>query len=142
MTFADKLELLDRMLDHEGVKDFHAYEFMQPKRGEPPVELLWHIVPTARVLQDARDAVGPIHVTNGYRDDAYNRKIGGQPRSLHKEMCAADVSPVKVSVKKLWAFLEAHPWAPWMGLGRYNTFVHLDTRFVIGRKAPARWDNR
>ncbi len=57
-------------------------------------------------------------------------------------MNAADVSPVHVPVKELWRFLEAHDWSHLMGLGRYNTFIHVDTRFLLGRKAPARWDNR
>jgi len=26
-----------------------------------------------------------------------------------------------------------------MGLGLYKTFIHIDTRGVLGRKSPARW---
>jgi uncharacterized protein YcbK (DUF882 family) len=142
MTFAELENELAELLRFEGVKHFNADEFMQERRGTPRREALWHIVPTVLLLEEARMKFGPIHVTNGFRDEAYNRKIGGKANSMHLRMNAADVSPVRVPASTLWKFLDAHPLAPMMGLGRYDTFVHIDTRGVLGEVAPARWDQR
>lgn len=141
-SFDAKLKHLEGLLAKAGVKHFFAHEFMQPKRGTPDDSLLWRIVPTAVVLDAARARLGPIHITNGYRSPEYNKQIGGQKNSLHIEMNAADASPVDASAGDLFRFLSKHPMAPCMGLGRYSNFVHLDTRGVLGRKIPARWDNR
>jgi hypothetical protein len=142
MSFDQKLKQLDRWFAHEGITDFSADEFMQPRRGDPPESILWHIIPTAKILQEARDALGPIHITNGYRSPDYNESIGGRPMSMHIQMNAADASPVAVSANELYKWLDAHPLANVMGLGRYRNFTHVDTRGILGRPHPSRWDNR
>lgn len=43
------------------------------------------------VLQPLRDALGPVHITSGYRPPKLNRLIGGSPNSQHQYGLAADI---------------------------------------------------
>lgn len=43
------------------------------------------------VLQPVRDALGPVHVTSGYRTAELNRLIGGSANSQHMQALAADI---------------------------------------------------
>lgn len=43
------------------------------------------------ILQPARDALGPIRVTSGYRSPEVNAKIGGSATSQHTQGQAADL---------------------------------------------------
>ena len=45
-------------------------------------------------LQPARDALGPIFISSGYRPKELNRAIGGSATSAHVHGCAADISVV------------------------------------------------
>ncbi len=49
------------------------------------------------ILQPARDAIGPLKISSGYRSPALNRKVGGSPSSAHSHGWAADVLPVECS---------------------------------------------
>ncbi len=44
-----------------------------------------------KVLQPLRDALGPVHITSGYRPPKLNKLIGGSSRSQHMYGQAADV---------------------------------------------------
>ncbi|WP_241085754.1 D-Ala-D-Ala carboxypeptidase family metallohydrolase [Candidatus Vondammii sp. HM_W22] len=44
-----------------------------------------------RVLQPLRNALGPVHITSGYRPPKLNRLIGGSPASQHQYGQAVDV---------------------------------------------------
>ena len=93
-------------------------------------------------LQEMRDkAKKPIIITSGYRCPAYNRRpennggVGGADWSQHMLGRAADIviegwDPVEVA-----ALAEE---VGFVGIGIYNTFVHVDVR----DGAPARWDYR
>lgn len=99
------------------------------------------------VLEPLRRMFGPCHVTSGYRDPAYNRRIGGAEKSVH--MCgqgggihgvAADVRFERGSIQE-WAraaerLLDSER-EPGGGLGVYDHpggWVHIDTR-----RGRARW---
>lgn len=43
------------------------------------------------VLQPLRDALGPVHVTSGYRPQAVNTLVGGSASSRHMDGLAADI---------------------------------------------------
>ena len=43
------------------------------------------------VLQPLREALGPVHVTSGYRPLAVNILVGGSSRSQHIDGLAADI---------------------------------------------------
>lgn len=51
------------------------------------------------LLQPARDALGPLRVTSGFRSDPVNRAVGGVSNSDHRLGYAADIIPVNVSTR-------------------------------------------
>jgi hypothetical protein len=112
---------------------------------QPPPARLWpNIIRTALIAQEARRHFGrPMTVNTraggglfgrGYRDPAYNGAVGGGTQSEHLRFRAMDVHITGIPVRDLHSWFLAHPNAGRMGIGRYNTFVHIDTRGT-----PARW---
>lgn len=82
----------------------------------------------------------PITINSGYRTPEYNKQVGGASRSQHLTASAADftiqgVHPTKVQEGCIE--LRAQGKITNGGIGRYNTFTHLDKR--SGR---ADWDRR
>lgn len=84
-------------------------------------------------LQRLRTLTGkPIFINSAYRDPIYNARIGGAPRSMHKEGKAFDIS-LRNYPDKQWLIQKAIE-AGFTGIGAsYRTFLHVDT----GRKR--RW---
>lgn len=76
-------------------KDFTLEELIRTSTGldntpsEEEIENLRSLC--VNVLQPARDALGPIKVTSGFRSPAVNAKIGGAPSSQHVKGQAADL---------------------------------------------------
>lgn len=86
------------------------------------------------MLQAARDEFGPITINSACRCDAHNKAVGGSDKSQHKLGRAADiVGSGLVTVRALHKFFDAH--YPECGMGKYTTFLHIDSR---GHKA--RWE--
>ena len=87
------------------------------------------------LLQQLRDHFQtPIIINSGFRTPAHNRAVGGSAASLHLRGAAADI------VVRGVAPLEVARRAEQMnigGIGLYQGFVHVDTRFN-----SVRWDNR
>jgi uncharacterized protein YcbK (DUF882 family) len=78
------------------------------------------------MLQELRDAIGkPLFVNSGYRSPEHNRKVKGAPNSFHLRGRAFDISNKRHSVDTLVSTALS---IGFMGVGYYNTFVHLDTR--------------
>lgn len=75
----------------------------------------------------------PVIVNSGNRCLHYNAKVGGAKNSQHLISKAADIVVVDYSPIEVHAFLE-----PWHGggLGKYNSFTHVDVR-----DKRVRWDN-
>lgn len=48
------------------------------------------------ILQPARNALGALKITSGFRSEALNKAVGGVPNSDHRLGFAADVIPVDV----------------------------------------------
>ncbi|MCH1613038.1 MAG: D-Ala-D-Ala carboxypeptidase family metallohydrolase, partial [Flavobacteriales bacterium] len=106
-----------------------------------PDDVYNNIQELAENLQIVRDMLDePIKINSGWRCEEYNRKIKGAKRSQHLLGKAADIrikdlTPDEVAnaIDKLQegGFIKKG------GLGRYNSFTHIDIR---GRNA--RWDNR
>ena len=110
---------------------------LPPKRHWPNILL------TITVLDHLRATLGKsIVISNAYRNNPYNRCVGGASASQHKRFNAIDfvtrdLSPLDValalmSIRNSGRFLG--------GIGVYNTFVHIDTRGVNrefkGKKTP------
>lgn len=141
---------LDAYLDGAGVKHFSAREIAPvgkrtwTKRGtatlQPTPRDLWaHILPTLEVLDWLREQVGPLHVNSGWRDPEYNRVVGGAKDSRHVAFNAIDFYSTTKKPHELAEIMETYQYASALGIGRYETFVHCDTRGVFGLTAPARW---
>ena len=75
-------------------------------------------------------------VNSGYRSSEHNAKVGGVPNSYHTKGLAADIRPE--DPKDLDDLYElADRMNQTGGVGRYDTFVHVDRRGI-----RARWDYR
>lgn len=135
-------ELYNGLLYANGVYNFRAEEFARVGRIsngvalQVPPERIWEdSLAVWSVLEWLRTELGaPIRVTSGYRDPAYNAAIGGAPHSQHVLGTARDIQAIGVPPSVVADTLERHPRASTLGVGRYRTFTHVDTR---GRKA--RW---
>ena len=92
----------------------------------------------AWTLQRVRDEVGfPVRINSAYRCPAHNKNIGGATHSKHLEGIAADIDVMGVNSKDVADKVEelmTNGAIPNGGLGRYNTFTHVDIR-----QGPARW---
>ena len=60
------------------------------------------------ILEPARQALGPLHISSGYRCPELNRAVGGSPDSQHMLGYAADVVPVKASKMELARWVVEH----------------------------------
>ncbi|MEY8842903.1 D-Ala-D-Ala carboxypeptidase family metallohydrolase, partial [Cribrihabitans sp. XS_ASV171] len=102
------------------------------KNTYPPRHLWPNIAGTARVLDQLRARLGrPVAITNAYRAPAYNACIGGAGSSLHMQFNALDFQVRGMAAPEVAMALR------WMrdreglftgGIGRYNSFTHVDTR--------------
>lgn len=83
-----------------------------------------------------RFIAGPLLVKSGYRTESHNRKVGGAKRSTHLTASALDLRSAKYSgpqLAQMYLRLIDEGLVPDGGVGRYDTFVHID----LGR--PRRW---
>ena len=97
-------------------------------KGEPAEELI-HALRRLSIL-----AACTIWVNSCCRCEKHNKAIGGEPNSYHCRGMAADIVVQGVPCSRVWAYLnEKHRG----GLGRYDTFTHVDVRGF-----SARWDLR
>ncbi len=78
----------------------------------------------------------PVIVECTCRCPAHNKMVGGEPKSKHLSGEAADIKVVGVSPDTVWKYFE-ESFPNTGGLGRYNTFTHIDVR-----PEKARWDFR
>ena len=94
---------------------------LHPSGTKPPQELL-------DVLEDLRAHFGkPVHINSGYRCPAHNAAVGGASKSRHMEGDASDVwlSGVAPDLVYEWADKRVSDGG---GVGRYETFTHIDVR--------------
>jgi uncharacterized protein YcbK (DUF882 family) len=80
------------------------------------------------LLEQLRRELGfPILVNSGYRCDRHNRAVGGAARSWHL-LFATDIRPEDGAPDKLAALHAGAERLGFGGIGRYDTFIHLDLR--------------
>lgn len=61
-----------------------------------------------QVIQPARDALGPIRVSSGYRCPALNQAVRGSRTSQHMRGEAADLIPLECSKRQLLDWILTH----------------------------------
>lgn len=84
-------------------------------------------------IQKIRDYFNrPVFLTNGYRTEAHNRRVGGRPQSRHLFGMAGDIAIHDVDPSDVASYAESIGFG---GVGRYRTFTHVD---VWGQNR--RWD--
>lgn len=84
-------------------------------------------------MNELREQLGkPIKVTSAYRCEKHNADVGGSTRSQHLQGTATDIQVKDISPSKIVSKMRPY----WKGgLGKYNTFTHLDSR-----EGSAYWD--
>ena len=125
-------------------KNFNKREFDCKCGCEMPSSVFYEIEELANELQVIREHFNaPIQINSAYRCPSHNKAIGGVSNSQHVLGKASDIvikgyTPDEVA-DKLEAMLKDECLFPFHlgGIGRYNTFTHIDIR-----ANKARWDNR
>lgn len=95
---------------------------------DPTMVLVWQMV------RDHFDK--PVRITSGYRCLNYNRHVGSRDTSMHIKGRAGDGQVEGISPKLVYEFVDS-VFPNSLGLGVYDTFVHIDSR--IDR--AYRWGN-
>lgn len=91
-----------------------------------------NVVLVARLEEVREHFNSPTSITSGCRCQEYNRRVGGASKSQHLHGKAADIQVNGVPPNLVAEYCD-RTWDDG-GLGRYNTFTHIDVR--DGR---ARW---
>ena len=127
-----ELHILKKGIRKQLTKNFNSSEFECRCNRCKEVKIdMDHV----RKLQKLRDDLGvPIHINSAYRCPEHNAEVGGAANSQHKYGTATDIRVSGMSADEVADACES-----FMGLGRYDTFTHIDSRSG-GQKA--RWDNR
>jgi uncharacterized protein YcbK (DUF882 family) len=100
--------------------------------GYPDKYRLTRLPQLLSAFETIRAAFGdkPITILSAYRTPEYNKKIGGARFSQHIEGRALDLRPPNgISVDEFFEVIRK--FAPELkigGIGKYPTFVHIDTR--------------
>lgn len=127
-TYSLKADGGKLLSEHFKVKDFACSD------GSDQIKVSEELI---ALLEKIRAHFGAaVEVCSGYRTEAYNKKIGGAPKSQHMLGVAADIivaGATPLAVAQYAEFLQPNAG----GIGVYPTFTHVDVR-----TARARWDNR
>lgn len=90
------------------------------------------------VLKDLKVFFGnsTVIINCGCRCPKHNKEVGGAPKSKHLLGKAADIRVIGFHPNSVAEYLES-TYPDKYGIGRYNSFTHIDVREI-----PARWDRR
>lgn len=109
---------------------FSADEFKCKDGSEHPIDPR-----LIEMLETIRAHFGrPVIITSGYRSPKYNRRVGGARNSFHTKGMAADIQVQAVAPREVFAFCDREFVTG--GVGRYDTFTHVDCR-----PTKARWQS-
>ena len=113
---------------------FKASEFKCHDGTEVPAKFYANLQRLMALLEQIRSACGnrAVIINSGYRTAAYNKKVGGAPLSQHLLAKAADIRVEGMTAKQVYDI--ANRLNPNGGVGRYDSFTHVDVR-----DGKARW---
>ncbi len=113
---------------------FKVEEFKCKDGTAVPAKLYGNVKKLMALLETLRTACGgkTIYVDSGFRTTAYNKKVGGAPLSQHLLAKAADIRVEGLTPKQVYGI--ASRINPNGGVGRYDSFTHVDVR-----NGRARW---
>jgi len=119
-------------------KNFSRHEFKCKHTGLPgQCEQVGPTPELLAILQEMRDDLGrPITIISGHRCPAHNANVGGVPSSQHLKGNAGDLRVKGMTPNEVQEYCLAKYQGRY-GIGRYNTFTHIDAR-----PGPHRWDER
>lgn len=132
--------------------EFKYFSEKEILRRTVPDNLFNNIIPTLRILDFLRDSFGvPIIINSTYRDPLFNKSVGGKPNSLHLynnaiDFTTHDKSLLSTMRETLITWDEEHffdflPTPNCCGIGYYpDSFIHFDTRGILGFHSPVRWN--
>ncbi|MDP4114547.1 MAG: D-Ala-D-Ala carboxypeptidase family metallohydrolase [Bacteroidota bacterium] len=147
---------MEEIITEYGIKNFSIKEITQGQ-DDIPVEFHSNIIPTICLLQQIRNIImTPVFIHSTYRNKEYNTKVAGAKNSLHLVFNAIDFTPFEYdyfTLRRLfeqlcngrfnyevnWKGKQVKVTPENIGVGLYKTFIHIDTRGLLGRPAPSRW---
>jgi uncharacterized protein YcbK (DUF882 family) len=112
------------------ITEHFTLEELNPHNFDLSVKVFNNLIKTANYLEVIRLAVGhPLHINSGYRNNAYNKQVGGSKYSKHKLGLAIDIaSDNPIELFNIIDRLINEGKIPQGGLSSYPTFVHYDHR--------------
>lgn len=120
-------------------KNFKKHEFECKCGCEMPDDVYSNVIKLAGELQKLRDIFDvPFTPTNAYRCPEHNKAVGGVSKSMHLLGLAADLQIPEIEPHEVAGVIETlmdNGEILMGGVGRYNTFTHMDIRGY-----RARWD--
>lgn len=102
------MQLSKNLTLHEVLRSATAEKYgidnndLTPEKQEKLKQIANHI------FQPARDKLGPIRVTSGYRSSPLNKKIGGASSSQHSKGEALDLQVIKGDNTSLFNYIKDH----------------------------------
>lgn len=151
-----------KTLTNGEVENFEDWELT--KNRPVPLHLIENILPTILFVQNIRTTIDvKIGISSGYRGLLVNAEAGGDDDSLHLEFNALDFRPLDfkprgysvADLELLYKRIESGEFnitVMWkgkpvtitpehlgLGLSKKKRFIHIDTRGLLGRRAPSRW---
>lgn len=106
-------------IDHDTMQlseHFKLWEFVTSQTAArhgidntPPTEVISRLSTLCQhILEPARQVVGPLRISSGYRCPALNRAVGGSKTSAHMQGYAADVIPLSTSKLELASWIKSN----------------------------------
>ena len=107
------------------MSNFNQYEFdCKCFCGETTTNVALRII-----LEDIRNHFGkPVTITSAKRCVKHNEAIGGAKGSKHVLGEAADIMVYGVVPELVYGYIDTQCYAEFIGMGLYDTFVHIDVR--------------
>ena len=117
------------------IRHFKPSEFDSPDEPGSGAKMDKKLVEALEAIR--KEIKTPMKVNSGYRSKLHNKRVGGVSNSQHTQHKAADIHIDSQEIGDMIETMFDALMNGEGGIGRYNTFIHLDSR--SGR---ARWDNR